>query len=112
MNETIADPTGKIKVQNGIVTVGAGVSVIGISVSCGIPSAQHSTYYGVSILKNSVVVGSCIRVTGTTTNPMQSDSFSIPLTLVNVSEGDEIQFRVSGGNGEYCTMETNIIVIK
>lgn len=112
MNDYIPDPTNRLKIENGIVTVGEGVSVIGLALSCSIPSALHNKYYGVSVLKNSNTVANCIRVTGTTSDPMQSDTFEIPLTIIDVQEGDEIQFRVSGGNGEYCSIKANVIILK
>ena len=112
LNEYIPDASDRINVSNGKIVIGDGVSIIGLSVSCGIPSAAHSKYYGVSVLKTSNTVASCLRVTGTTSDPMQSDTFEIPMTIIEVSAGDEIQFRVSGGNGEYCTLKANGIIIK
>jgi len=112
LNEYIPDASDRINVSSGKIVIGDGVSVIGLSVSCGIPSAAHSKYYGVSVLKNSNTVASCLRVTGTTSDPTQSDTFEIPMTIIEVSAGDEIQFRVSGGNGEYCSLKANGIIIK
>lgn len=108
----VADPAGRVTIDNGKIKIGDGVNAVAVSVRFAYPSAQPATYYGVELLKNGTTVTSSMR--GTTQGAgIVSETFTIPMTIITVHANDVFTVKVTGGgaDSDVANAQINMIIL-